>query len=283
MANLSKGRSKLIVLASAVAVMTVAETASAAPIDIGALLVNPSFEANTNTIAGPLTCPTGWTCAEQNSPPGAAAFQITSAQYTPGSDGLPGNLVVPNGSNAALLPAHLSGLAPPADPLAGAGSGFLSQLVGLTYTSGTSYSFDFWIGMPNTQPDNLFPVIAFPETVKFQLLGPGNLCDQGSASLTLVGGGTTTVTGTQGGCVFSLANPGPGKWAEYQLLFNDVGVNTGTVGIQFQVSASSTNQPREVNIDIGSVTRAPEPASLSLFGGGLALLGWYRRRRAAVK
>src|ERR1700680_1891681 len=84
----------LAILGMALLAMGVSQ---ASTIAIDTLLTNPSFEIGT---AG--NCPTSWTCG--GSPvPGFAEYSPTSAQYTPGSDGLLSGSV-PNGKNAASSP-----------------------------------------------------------------------------------------------------------------------------------------------------------------------------------
>jgi hypothetical protein len=52
-------------------------------------------------------------------------------------------------------------------------------------------------------------------------------------------------------------------------------------GTQFLIGIVDYNSGDAVEDITVSYTPAPEPASLTLFGAGMAGLGWLRRRRAA--
>jgi hypothetical protein len=249
----------------------------AATISIDPSILNPSFEASTGA-----TCPTSWTCG--GSPgSGFGTYAVTSAQYTPGADGLPFNLVTPAGSNAAYSPTGLSG------------SGTLQQTTSLIYTAGNTYTFDFWIGLPKTEPDGTTAINGYPDTVRVAWLTGSttdNLCGNGSATLQSLTGASYSASisiqsGSGNACQFNIPSPGAGQWQEFELSFNDLYVNSGNIGAQFFDSASSTGQPKAINVDIGTPAPIggggsgviPEPASLTLFGFGVAALGLFRRRR----
>src|SRR6185437_6619496 len=105
---------------------------------------------------------------------GFGAYAPTSAQYTPGADGLPFGMVIPEGPNAAY------------GPTAMAGSGGISQTTTLNYSSGNSFVFDFWIGLPRTEPDGTTLINKFPETATVSWLKgttTDNLCGYGDATL----------------------------------------------------------------------------------------------------
>jgi len=75
-----------------------------------------------------------------------------------------------------------------------------------------------------------------------------------------------------------------GQWQEWALTFDDTHTVTGNVGVEFFASATSTGQPKEINIDMGSdPVRVPEPATLAFFGAGLAALGFAGRRRRRAR
>jgi hapalindole biogenesis HpiC1 cyclase-like protein len=121
-----------------------ASSASSATIVINSSLTNPSFEASNN----PTGAPPGWTVTGS---PGAGAYTVTTAQYTPGSNGLSGGLIVPNGTNAADVPSAVSG------------SGSLAQTTNIQFQVGNTYIFDFWVGMPKTEPNGTTPVTRLPD------------------------------------------------------------------------------------------------------------------------
>ena len=98
-------------------------------IAIDTLLTNASFESPGSG------CPTGWTCNN------AGSYAPTSAQYSPGADGLPNNLIVPNGNDVAYIPLGLSG------------SGTLMQNTTTNWTNGDTYTITFWLGVPKTEPE----------------------------------------------------------------------------------------------------------------------------------
>jgi PEP-CTERM motif len=237
-----------------------ASTASSATININASLTNPSFENGTS----------GWTVSNS-----AGAYTVTSAQYTPGSDGLSGGLVVPDGTHAADMPTGVSG------------NGSLSQTTNLTFQAGNTYTFVFWVGQPKTGTDGQTPVVGFPNTT-VSLLTNGvtdNLGGNGNATLTpLTGSGTTqNINSSCGSCavVFALASPGSGQWQEWQLTYVDQFVNSGLVGIQLSDLNATNNQG--VNFDIAATPGVPEPATWGMMLLGFVGLGFaFRQSRRKI-
>jgi len=238
------------------AVIGLLGTASGATIDLGTLLANPSFE-NGNQPVNPgdtVGCPVSWNCSGSPTP-GFTSYTVTSAQYTPGADGLSGGRVVPDGTHAASTPTTIEG------------SGALWQSSGLgTYVAGNTYTLSFWAGRPKTEPDGVTPVSGFEPDVRVFLLANG-------VTGPLAGGGLVTVS-----------DPGAGQWAFYTLSFTAqagasyLGQN---IGVEFYNGGTSgLGNNLSVNFDIASPV--PEPSSLFLAcsGLGLAALAFVKRRRA---
>jgi hypothetical protein len=227
---------------AALALFGAAGGSQAGAIAIDSLLANASFETGT---AG--ACPTSWVCGGSPSP-GFAEYAPTSAQYTPGSDGLPSGSV-PNGKNAVSAPTVFSG------------SGTLMQVTSGTWAAGQQYSFTFWIGSPKTEPDGTTKVSGPPATIR---------------ALILANGVTDNLSGS-GPIEFDLTAPAPGDWQEITETFTP-GQDFGqTIGVEFFVS--TTNNDQSINFDIGPDPAVPEPASLYLLGGALLALCITLRRR----
>jgi len=135
----------------------------AATIEIDTLLTNPSFESPTTQNS----CPTGWTCSQPTNA-GFGVYAPTSTQYTAGADGLPDSLLVPNGNQAVYSPDGTD-----------AGAGTLEQDTTSTYAADTTYTFTFWVGLPNTFPPGTncpgegappCVTVGLPQTVRVYLL-----------------------------------------------------------------------------------------------------------------
>jgi len=203
-------------------------------------LTNPSFELGT----------TGWTFSGS---PGAGVYSPTSNQYTPGSDGLTGSLVVPDGSHAAYSPTGLSG----------SGSILQNTTTDYVYNPIVGYSFTFWVGVPNTEPNGTTPVVAGPVSLYGYWLANGN-----------------TASGQMP--TFTITLPAVGHWEQETVFINpsdifNASANGQTIGIEFFEGNATNNQA--VNFDISTT---PLPAALPLFAtgiGAMGLFGWRRKRK----
>jgi len=235
------------VLALSVAVVLLSFFASgtvcATSIEINTLLGNPSFE---NPIGS--GCPTGWTCT------GVFGVYIPIAgQFTPGSDGLPGSLIVPSGTQAAIAPINLSG------------SGNLSQSsTTATWVAGQQYMFTFWVGLPEISPID-GGAVSWPDTVRLYILANGV---------------TDNLSGS-GAIAFDIPSPGLGQWQQITATFTPAQDTGQFIGVDFFVSTSHNHQL--VDFDIGTPTSpVPEPGGLLLMGSGLlglaGVLRWKIRR-----
>ena len=216
-------------------------------------LTNPSFESPTGS-----GCPTGWTCGNS---PGVSVYVVTSSQYTAGSDGLLSG-IVPNGTQAVYIP----------DDPSGSGSGTLQQTTSAVWQSNTTYTFTFYIGVPNNAPGvSGVPIVSAPT---------------GADRLYLLRNGTA------GGIAFDLSAPSVGTWQQITetITPTELSQNSyigGTIGVEFFASDNGNNQ--EVNFDIspqsqtsgvpGPVAGAGLPGLVFAFGG---MLTWWRRRQAAA-
>ncbi len=236
------------------AVIGLIGTAQGATIDLGTLLANPSFE-NGNQAPNPTVgCPVSWTC--NGSPtPGFTSYTVTSAQYTPGADGLSGGRVTPDGTHAASSPTTIEG------------SGDLSQTGLGTFVAGNTYTLSFWAGRPNTEPDGVTPVTGFEPDVR----------------VLLTANGVTGPLNNQG--VVTVSDPGAGMWKLYTLSFDSLagGAYIGqSIGVDFHNGGTQgLGNNLSVNFDIAPAV--PEPSSLVLMFSGLGLAGLalVRRRRLA--
>jgi hypothetical protein len=198
-------------------------------------LTDPSLETLTNG------CPTAWICEGS---PGFGIYSSTSAQYTPGADGLPGLKSVPDGNFVSD------------------GSGAIYQTTAATWAADTTYTFTFFLGTPATLPDGTTPVIGPPT---------------GAIRLYFLEGSVQA-----GMPAYDLTAPAIGQWETLQYVVTpeqiwEAGAVGTNIGVMFFVSPDGPYQA--VNIDIDPPAATPEPAT---FGPALTaiVLLWLARRRA---
>ena len=205
-------------------------------------LLNSSFELG-NQASG---CPVDWTCAGPAGSGLVTSYLVTSSQYTAGSDGLGGGLIVPFGTHAATTPTPIEG------------SGTMTQQVSATYLNNTIYTVDLWVGTPKVLPsDGTTPVLAPVAVITAYFLGNGGQVD-----------------------AINVTAPAIGQWSLVQLNFDTTGqVVTGeTIGFSLHVDAqgsTGSGNQKIADFDIGAV---PEPATFALMGLGLLGLGVVRKK-----
>jgi PEP-CTERM motif-containing protein len=203
-------------------------------------LTNPSFEANPDKT----NCPTGWTCGGTLGNPGfATSYDVTSAQYTAGADGIAG--VVPFGLAAATMPFPVEG------------SGSIMQTGLGSYVTGNTYTVDLWIGTPMTLPNDNTTAVAPVGTITAYFLGNGGQV-----------------------AVEPLTASAVGQWVFSPVSFTATAAQNGqTIGFEIFVDSSpvggGSGNNRIADFDIGTV---PEPASFALLGLGLLGMGIARKR-----
>jgi hypothetical protein len=210
-------------------------------VDLSTLMPNPSFElGNQPTAPGnQVGCPVGWTC--NGSPaPGGTSYAPSNAQYAPGSDGLPGSLVVPDGTQAGQCPTLI------------AGSCTLYALNLGAYQANTTYNLSLWVGTPLTMqncggtPGCVTNVsLAYPVSrVTAYWLGNGNSQLQAT----------------------NIPVPAPGQWQKVPLSFTPVGYQIGQT-ISFLLFASTSQGYQQVNFDVElAVTLNCPPVTSGLVG-----------------
>lgn len=235
-------RQKLILVSLALVSLLLAapETTWATTIEISQFLTNASFESPNGS-----GCPTGWTCTGQ-----FGVYIPSASQYTPGSDGLPGSLIVPSGTQAAIAPTSLSG------------SGDLSQSTTATWVAGQQYTFTFWVGLPMTSPVD----------------GGAGAWPTGAVRLYILADGVTDNLSGSGAIAFDIASPGLGQWKQITETFTPAQDTGQKIGVEFFVSTDVNHQL--VNFDIGTpAAPVPEPGTLLLMGSGLLGLAGVLRRK----
>jgi hypothetical protein len=218
---------------------------------------NSSFETAPNNTA----CPAGWTCGDtvKGNPGFATSYTPTSAEYVPGSDGLSGGLIVPDGVGVATMPSPVEG------------SGSISQILAATYQSGSTYTLDLWIGTPLIVPSG--DTSCSTPQPPCAVAGP-----VGTITAYFLGNGGAVLK-----AVDLSAPTTPGKWALTTLTFDPAAFNAvgQTIGFTLFVEAApksgGSGNDRIADFDIAAV---PEPATFALFGLGLLGLGMARKVRA---
>jgi hypothetical protein len=223
-------------------------SAQAASVNLLPFMSNPSFEAGGTGTSNPavpanFSIP-GWTISSSGD---VKVYAPTSAQYTPGSDGLSGNVSVPNGSQVLEIPAFDQG-----------SSGSVSQVLsGVTWTLNNTYTLNLFLGVPtgalapNTRLDILFSNATSLQTIED----------------------------------FSLTAPSAGQWVDIPISFTDSasGDNTGNTangtGIQITILSFAT-QSNGYAADFDFAAAAtPLPGAFPLFAGGLGFVGYLTRRK----
>jgi len=214
--------------------------ASASSIEIDTLLTNASFESGAD-----LTCPTFWTCGGS-----AVTHTIGSSEYTAGSDGLSGSLIVPDGTKAALSPNAISG------------TGSLLQSTSSVWLPSTTYTFSFWVGIPLVNQSGGHSA-AVPDTITAYYLANG----------------VQSVLPA-----FTITPPATlGMWTPESVSFTTAASGAAylgqNVGVELFEACSSPCNNKVVNFDIG--TAVPEPATMSMVSFALLGLGLLGRKRRA--
>jgi hypothetical protein len=225
-------------------------TGFAAIISLDSVLQNPSFEAGNQPInmGDSVGCPVDWVC--NGSPtPGFWSYTVTSSQYTAGSDGLAGGLIVPNGTHAASSPTPVEG------------SGSLTQTGLGTYTAGDTYNLDLWVGTPLTVPFDGTTPAGSVGTIILYFLG------NGGADLLSV----------------SLTAPTPGQWLSEPVSFTPAAGQIGqSIGLEIYVNSQpvggGSGNNRIADFDIAPAV-TPEPGTFAFVGLGLLGLRFVRRKR----
>jgi hypothetical protein len=227
-------------LAGSVALLAMSP-AWASTININTILTNPSFETGT----------TGWNFTNGINP--ASVYVPTSTQYTPGSDGLPGSALAPDGTHVAALPQ--TNLA--------SGAAEIFQITSVTGTATTTYTLQFWLGVP----------LGFTAPTVSLLFGEGvagNVVQDGLPN-------AIQLTGSQ--------LPTPGHW-----VLDTVSITTPSggeftshpIGIAFFETSNGASNNQQIDVDIAAAP-VPGPIAGAGFPGLIlaasAFIGWRRKRR----
>jgi hypothetical protein len=211
-------------------------------------VTNSSFESpiegGPNGFTGPGACPTGWSC---NGGFAGGVFYPTSTQYAPGSDGLIGSRIVPDGNQEAWV----QGQQPQ----------YLEQNVG-TIGAGTNYTLSVYAGARNDQQPDAWAQ-GYQPTIEFLANG------------VVVAATITTDPGNGNWKQFSVTLAAS-DIATANLVGDALGIvllYPGTVFTETQVGWD------EVTVDAATVSGTPLPGALPLFASVLGMFGLFARSR----
>jgi hypothetical protein len=165
-----------------------------------------------------------------------------TTQFPSGANGLSGGAIVPDGTQAAYLALT---------------NGFISQNTAALIANSTTYTLSVFVGRRN----DFNPAI--------------------SGSIALTNNGTVFAT-------LAMSAPAQGQWLDetvsYTTTLADSLLFGGTLGIR--ITDLNGNQLNVDDVRLSqsttTVTDVPEPATLGLFGLGLAAVGVARRKRRAA-
>jgi hypothetical protein len=205
--------------------------------------------------------------------------------YQPGASQYPSAPYAPSPNYVVAIPGT-----------GGNGDGSVLQTLSLTFAANTTYNLTFYVGLPT----NVFGTAGPPFTGNCSA-GCANHADGGTTAYaylgwdnsgSLVGGGFASVTGF----TKTFVNGDLGTWVA-----ETISVTTGAGGdpigknidIMFRASATSTDQPHQVDFDIvtagvtpfctESCSSTPLPTAVWLFGSVIGLGGALRLRRRKAK
>jgi hypothetical protein len=220
-------------------------------------VANNSFENPTLSPGGftSSACPSGWDCSGSQGFLGGVYFP-TSAQFTPGTDGIAGK--VPDGNNAA----YVYGLAPVQ----------LAQYSGLgTIAANTTYTLSLWAGARADQGPDAW---AQGFTASIQLLAKLNIV----ASLAVLDPGLGNWESVALSWDSSSSPTDVGENLAIRLVWTSSGASTNTQVAWDDVTLNST---ADTATDPGAT---PIPGAVWLFGSTLAgsagVARWRRKRKA---